>query len=262
MSLSTIRLGNLKALSYMSWLCYILPTAADATVLEYDQSNNFVVSWGSIETFERWSNDDRIRQQKSSQTKASLSIPAKLTDEQKHYRAMARDIAMEFGGAEGVRNTGLSTLEFIELFDVLIYRESSFDPNKASPKGAEGLGQLLPNTAADMGVKDSFDPEQNLKGAAKYLVLLLGYFKRVDMALAAYNAGPDRVAKLGRIPRIKETQEYIAWIMDKAGIKNPSTSSLVFDSDVKPKPSSTSQFNQEPAQAGKPLTGEVTVWEF
>jgi soluble lytic murein transglycosylase-like protein len=84
-----------------------------------------------------------------------------------------------------------------------------------SPKGAIGLTQLMPGTAHDLGV-DPRDPAQNLSGGARYLRQLLDAFGGdVEKALAAYNAGPNRVLKLNRVPPIKETQAYVASIVQR-----------------------------------------------
>ena len=98
------------------------------------------------------------------------------------------------------------------MFLRLIQQESSFRPDVVSPKGAIGLGQLMPATAQELGV-DPTDPLQNLEGAAKYLSQQLKRFRSPELALAAYNAGPTRVAKLGRVPNIAETQNYVKTIL-------------------------------------------------
>lgn len=98
------------------------------------------------------------------------------------------------------------------MFLRLIQQESSFRPDVVSPKGAIGLGQLMPATAKELGV-DPTDPMQNLEGAAKYLSQQLKRFGDPSLALAAYNAGPTRVANLGRVPNIAETQNYVKTIL-------------------------------------------------
>ena len=98
------------------------------------------------------------------------------------------------------------------MFLRLIQQESSFRPDVVSPKGAVGLGQLMPATAKELGV-DPTDPMQNLEGSAKYLSQQLKRFGSPELALAAYNAGPTRVAKLGRVPNIAETQNYVKKIL-------------------------------------------------
>ncbi len=101
------------------------------------------------------------------------------------------------------------------LFAALVWTESSFRPGVISPSGAVGLSQLMPSTAAGLGV-DPYDPQQNLLGGARYIRAQLDRFGRVDLALAAYNAGPNRVARDGNvIPNIVETQLYVLRILDR-----------------------------------------------
>jgi soluble lytic murein transglycosylase-like protein len=96
------------------------------------------------------------------------------------------------------------------LIKSIIATESGFNPKAVSPKGARGLMQLMPATAEQLGVSNSFDPEQNIQGGVKYLRSLMNSFNEdISLSLAAYNAGENRVQRLGRIPPIKETQNYV-----------------------------------------------------
>ena len=103
------------------------------------------------------------------------------------------------------------------LFEALVRAESGFDPKAVSPKGAIGLTQLMPGTAEALGV-DPTDPVENLNGGAQYLRQQFERFGSWPLALAAYNAGPTRVAKLGRIPNIPETKIFVARVMRGAGL--------------------------------------------
>lgn len=100
----------------------------------------------------------------------------------------------------------------------IIAAESAFNPKAVSPKGARGLMQLMPETAKRMGVENSFDPEQNIHGGAKYFRSLLDTFdNNLVLSLAAYNAGENLVQRLGRVPEIKETRDYIRSVTNLYG---------------------------------------------
>jgi soluble lytic murein transglycosylase-like protein len=107
---------------------------------------------------------------------------------------------------EAARKAGVDE----RLLDAVVAAESAYDPNARSRAGALGLTQLMPNTAASLGVADPFDPWQNLLGGAGYLSKLLGQFGGdVRLALAAYNAGPGAVERHGGMPPYRETQAYV-----------------------------------------------------
>ena len=100
------------------------------------------------------------------------------------------------------------------LVRAVMRHESGFNATAVSPKGAQGLMQLMPGTAALMGVKDPFDPEQNIAGGVGYLRHCLDRFQHnVPLAVAAYNAGPESVAKCGAIPPYHETQLFVNNVM-------------------------------------------------
>jgi len=96
------------------------------------------------------------------------------------------------------------------LITSVIAAESNFDPKAVSPKNARGLMQLLPETADMLGVLDIYDPKENIDAGTRYLRdLLQKYNGDLVLALAAYNAGPDKVQKYGRVPPIPETISYV-----------------------------------------------------
>ncbi|MBI3926411.1 MAG: lytic transglycosylase domain-containing protein [Armatimonadetes bacterium] len=95
------------------------------------------------------------------------------------------------------------------IVELVIQHESAFNPYAVSRSGAQGLMQLMPGTAALMGVRDSFDPADNVRGGTRYLAQQLERFKDLRLALAAYNAGPGAVASCGGIPPYAETINYV-----------------------------------------------------
>lgn len=101
-----------------------------------------------------------------------------------------------------------------DLVNSVIRAESGFNPRATSPKGAQGLMQLMPGTASRLGVSDSFDPQANVNGGARYLrELLERYDFDLIKALAAYNAGPGRVERYHGVPPYYETRAYVAKIV-------------------------------------------------
>lgn len=101
------------------------------------------------------------------------------------------------------------------LVKAVIHAESGYNPNALSNKGAAGLMQLMPGTAHDLKVADSFNPSDNIRGGVRYLRFLLDTFKgNVTLALAAYNAGLTKVAKHGGVPPYEETRNYVSKVLN------------------------------------------------
>jgi len=100
------------------------------------------------------------------------------------------------------------------LVKAVIKAESNFNHKAVSPKGAQGLMQLMPKTASTLQVKDSFEPESNIEGGVKYLRYLMNVYNgHLPLALAAYNAGEKAVARYGGIPPYAETQGYVRRVL-------------------------------------------------
>lgn len=103
-----------------------------------------------------------------------------------------------------------------ELVKIIIEKESQFNPNAVSKSGAVGLMQLMPGTAEILGVEDSYDPWENIRGGVSYLRDMLDIFDDdLELALAAYHAGPGIVRESERVPQIPETVEYVDYILSR-----------------------------------------------
>ena len=111
------------------------------------------------------------------------------------------------------RDTGVSA----SLIRAVARVESGFDPTVVSPKGAQGLMQLMPETAARYGVTDPFDPSQNLRAGALHLRSLMGEFADLSLVLAAYNAGSGAVRRHGGVPSYPETRDYVRRVHRELG---------------------------------------------
>jgi hypothetical protein len=102
----------------------------------------------------------------------------------------------------------------IKLVSAVIRAESGFNARAVSPKGAQGLMQLMPKTASILGVRDSFDPRENIDGGVRHLRAMIDRFPHsLPLAIAAYNAGERAVAQYGKIPPYPETQDYVAKVL-------------------------------------------------
>jgi hypothetical protein len=100
-----------------------------------------------------------------------------------------------------------------KLVVALVAAESAFRIDARSPVGAQGLGQLMPGTAAMLGVSNPFEPTQNISGTVRYLSTQLRRWNSPALALASYNAGPGAVQRYGGIPPYRETQEYVTYVL-------------------------------------------------
>lgn len=224
-------------------LAYLWPSvpSVNATVIEFNAEGKAEVT------------------QKEKVTASLRSQPKVSSQEQEQIKDLVRSTALRYSGEAGVRKAGLDALSFIEVFEALIKAESNFNPNALSEKGAQGLGQLMPDTAEDLSVSDPFDPLQNLVGAASYFTNLMAEFGSLELALAAYNAGPQRVRDYKGVPPFRETKKYINTIFTEAGLiaeVKPTHAELVAELPAELPTSSQSNDNEQP------LIGETSVWEF
>jgi cell wall-associated NlpC family hydrolase len=173
-----------------------------------------------------------IQAQLAAYAPAPLSVPAPAAPEAESFQTVLDTTfgaappapAAPAGTASGLGEPSPYDAEIIEaatannvppaLLKALARAESGFNPTAVSPAGAQGLVQLMPGTAAGLGVTDPFDPRQNLMGGAKYLRQMLDRFGGdVEKALAGYNAGPGAVEKYGGIPPYAETQAYVPKVL-------------------------------------------------
>ncbi len=105
------------------------------------------------------------------------------------------------------------------LIRAMVEVESGFSLGAVSPRGAEGLMQIMPATGKDLGLADPFDGSRNLEAGIRYFKSLLDAYGDPRLALAAYNAGPGRVAKTGGVPDIPETRAYVDKVLAKSGAR-------------------------------------------
>jgi soluble lytic murein transglycosylase-like protein len=156
-----------------------------------------------------------------------------------------------------------------ELLRAVIRQESAFRPCAVSDKGAQGLMQLMPATAAAFNVTDPFDPQQNILGGAAYLRQLMErYSGDASLALSAYNAGPQIVDRIAAIPNIPETKNYVTSIFRDLGWSLPTRSTVTtvtsweepeMESDVRPEtadPEVVSPQGSLPLKLPEPPLGE------
>lgn len=122
------------------------------------------------------------------------------------------EVGFRYASDRAIAEAGLSASQWVTLFRSNIQIESAFNPNAQSHVGAIGLGQLMPATARDLGV-DPHDMRQNLDGSARYLLQMLRLFGSRELALAAYNAGPEAVQRHGGVPPYTETQGHVRKVM-------------------------------------------------
>lgn len=140
----------------------------------------------------------------------------------KPTRFLGNDVSTEGSASVSVRSIEVDRYEQaakaegldVHLLRAVAWTESRGRQNAVSPKGALGIMQLMPGTAAELGI-NPLDPDANIHGGARYLARQLSRFQSVPLALAAYNAGPGAVLRWGGIPPYAETQTYVARILSR-----------------------------------------------
>jgi len=138
--------------------------------------------------------------------------PDRLIDEPPRHAARASEKADSFRRAIFLPHVNAAERQYAlptGLLDALIWTESRYNPLALSKAGAVGLGQLMSGTARQLGVRNRYDPISNVRGSARYLRAMLDHFGMVHLAIAAYNAGPGAIGRLGRVPMNGETPGYV-----------------------------------------------------
>ena len=189
-------------------LALCCPTAAQAQIYAWrDASGNLVLSDRA--------KDPSARSYSVAPTRTAFRTTKPLNRRAAQYQSLIEEHA------------GINDIS-ADLVRAVIQAESAFNPRALSPKGAMGLMQLMPDTAAEFGVRDAFNPSENVRAGVKYLKQLLDKYQgRVELALAAYNAGPGAVKKYGgKVPPYRETQNYVAKISGSTNATEGTTGTL------------------------------------
>lgn len=143
---------------------------------------------------------------------SSRSPAPRAVSGRREIEALVLEVGLSHAGHPALRQLDLNATQWLALFRANIAVESAFDVAALSNAGAVGLGQLMPETARNLGVNLN-DPAQNLDGSARYLLAQLQRFGTPELALAAYNAGPEAVARFGGIPPYPETRAHVRKVM-------------------------------------------------
>ena len=199
------------AAAALGWACIVAPAAlAQSDVMEIGTDGQ--ASWvgGGPVTYVATTAVAAARPLSEVPADVMAIVPDNaVADTRRHASAVPTDYAAHI--ATLARRFDLSPA----LLEALVWQESRWRANAVSPAGARGLAQLMPGTARDLGVNPD-DPFANLEGGARYLREQLDRFDGdLELALAAYNAGPGRVIRSGGVPNIRETKTYVAAIMGR-----------------------------------------------
>jgi len=198
-----MRAGSMAVWAGLATVMLSLPTAADAEGLTVSTTSRardalFRSQTRLLDTRLAVQYEDSARLRPDA-TAADALPDGAVPDYAGRYRGQFLDVAKSAAARHAVPE---------DLFLRLVQQESGWNPQARSLKGATGLAQLMPGTAQGLGV-DPADPSQNLEGGARYLRQMFDRFGSWRLALAAYNAGPEAVAKYGGIPPYQETRNYV-----------------------------------------------------
>lgn len=186
-------------------LTTLSPSKAIADVLSFNRDGSVQIS--------NWSFHGQVPAWAAHEIEADLAAAVELSGSDSNVQILnlIRTTAVRHQQNRALAHANLSSQDWHVLFQAMIEAESNYNPTAISPKGAYGLGQLMPATARALGV-DPRNVSQNLDGAARFFLAQLAEFQSVDLALAAYNAGPNRVVEYSGVPPFSETRAYIAHI--------------------------------------------------
>ena len=191
-----MRMGRLCSILLLAALLTCTPASADSSIYLYKQGNGV-----RAYTDRKPAHTAYVVIEKTGRPTATASCigatPTSLAARASNYSPLI----LKYAAAHGVQPA---------LVRAVMRVESCFDQRAISRAGARGLMQLMPGTAAQLGVRNSFDPEQNIAGGVRYLSMMLERFHQdMNLALAAYNAGPEAVAEHHGIPPFAETRSYV-----------------------------------------------------
>ena len=194
----------------------VMVPGSDGTFQFQNQSSGFSRHYGPggrpiIREAERSAPSSQDRMALFAEPETGFAMPRAVRGTPEILDAIDRT-AMRYAGHNALRKAGMSVSEWRSFYRANIEIESAYNPRARSHVGAIGLGQLMPATAAKLGV-NPHDIHQNLDGSARYLLLLLDQFGTKELALAGYNAGPGAVSRHGGIPPFRETQGHVRKVM-------------------------------------------------
>lgn len=199
-------------------ICSTPPALSEGFVFSVGSDGRLLSVSAESETLRSFTQGDEIREDRlflfaepeRSDAPAGAALPTThATHASPEILNAIEKTALRYAGHRALRQADLSVTSWALFYRANIEVESAYNPGALSHAGAIGLGQLMPETAHDLGV-DPHDMAQNLDGSARYLLMMLDRFGDGSLALAAYNAGPEAVIRHGGIPPYPETQGHVA----------------------------------------------------